>query len=326
MTNVISLETRQRSNALNDLEIRNVSTERENDTELSQRYTQYKVTDSAYFFTPVKAPLFADFNGQRVEVENKRAIIKQETGELVSVVGKNYGIVSNSEVFGQFDEALAESGIDLTGAYKRVTECSGGAQTILGYSFPAYSVEVTNRCRGDVVRLAVTARNSYDGTTPFTARFTQDRLVCKNSMVSCTDISYYHGRHTKNLVIEHAVQTIKESIHMFLENAETYKLWADTPVRDRDARKMFERLCVKQGYKSEFNEKAVEEHFNQWLKESAVLGKNRWALFNTLTFWSTHAKVTAKSEAQNNQRLLQIKREEKVLALINSAGWFKKAA
>lgn len=326
MSNVINLTNRFRANELSNLEVREISSKVQHDTTLSQAYTKnLGVLADPDFFTPVAAPLIADFNGAEVAVPNKKAIINGETGELVSVVGNEYRIIPNASVFGEFDNALAESGIDLTGAYKTVHSCNNGASTILGYSFPAYETTITDREVGDVVRLSVTALNSYDGTSPFVARFSQDRLICQNSMVGLTDISYFAGKHTKGLVVEHAVEKIKQSIHMFLENAETYKKWANLSVSDAEAESMFQRMSIKAGYKTEFNEKAVEDHMNQWRKESAKLGKNRWALYNTLTFWSTHAEVTAKSKARNNDRLIQMKREAKVLKVINQAGWFKAA-
>lgn len=81
-----------------------------------------------------------------------------------------------------------------------------------------------------------------------------------------------------------------------------YKVWAYIPVTD-----------------------VVAEHLLHWAVESKILVKNRWELYNTLTFWSTHADVQKKSKARNNQVVIQVKLEERLLTLLSHTGWWKKA-
>ena len=246
---VISAD-KARKQELNSLEIRHTSTsmgsaEVEHDITLNNRYTQnLGVLESPDFFEPIEAPLIAEYEGNLIDVPNRKAIIRSDTGKVISTVGQNYKVINNATVFSQFDEALAESQIDLTGAYKRVSVCRGGAQTILAYAFPAYETTVTDREVGDVVRLTTLARNSYDGSSMFMARFSQDRLVCKNSMVGMSDISYFAGKHTQNLQIEHAVEKIKQSIDVYCQNVDLYKRWAKESVSVATAKRCFEKLCV----------------------------------------------------------------------------------
>jgi len=322
MNNVISIENQVRKNALASMSVEELSSETEHDTTLNAMYTKkLGVLDSPDFFEPIEAPLVAQYEGEEICVPNKKAIIRADTGALVSVVGNGYQVVKNSEVFAQFDEALAESGIDLTGAYKTVNICRGGASTILGYSFPAYETTITDREVGDTVRLSIRARNSYDGFNMFETNFFEERLVCKNSMVSSDCVSYFGGKHTKNIVIEHAVEKILRSIDVFCEHAETYKRWANKPMTDQGAEKIFQKFCVKNGYKTEFNEKKVGEHMERWHVESSKLGKTFWALYNTLTFWATHAKVQERVKANAPER--QIAREVKLSKFM---GFLAKAA
>jgi len=324
---IIDLNTRRRENELNGLEIRQTSNsfgnnnQVEHDTTLNTHYTQkLGVLKSPDFFEPIEAPLTADYNGTTVEVPNRKAIIRSDTGEVISTVGIDYKVVNNATVFSEFDTALAESEIDLTGAYKRVSICRGGAQTILAYSFPAYQTTITDREVGDVVRLTTLARNSYDGGSMFMARFSQDRLACKNSMVGMSDISYFAGKHTQNLQVEHAVEKIKQSINVYCKNADLYKRWSKETITIKTAQRCFEKLCVKKGYTTEFNEKKVNEHLDQFAIESQKLGRTKWALYNTLTHIATHQKVQSRSEEAGNAPLRQVKREEKLIKFFSGEG------
>lgn len=323
---IVDLNTKRREKTLNNLEMRHTQTKfgnqaTEHDTEINENYTQkLGVLQSPDFFEPIEAPLTALYEGQRVEVPKRKAIIRSDTGEVISTVGIDYKVVNNKTVFDEFDTALAESAIDLTGAYKRVSTCRGGAQTILAYSFPAYEEKITDRDVGDVVRLTTLARNSYDGNSMFSARFSQDRLICKNSMVGMSDISYFAGRHTQNLQVEHAVEKIKQSINVFCNNAELYKRWANEKISLDFALRCFQKLSIKNGYVTEINEKTLEEYLEQFNIETRVLGHNKWALYNTLTHISTHKKVTDASAAAGNAPLRQVHREEKLMKFFNGAG------
>jgi len=323
---VIDMSTKRREKTLNNLEMRQTQTkfghqETEHDTQLSNQYTQnLGVLQSPDFFEPIESPLFTTYNDESIEVPNRKAIIRSDTGKVISTVGIDYKVVNNATVFDAFDTALAESAIDLTGAYKRVSTCRGGAQTILAYSFPAYEEKITDRDVGDVVRLTTLARNSYDGNSMFSARFSQDRLVCKNSMVGMSDISYFAGRHTQNLQVEHAVEKIKQSINVFCNNVELYKRWSNETISLDFALRCFQKLSVKNGYVTEINEKTLEEYLKQFNIEARVLGHNKWALYNTLTHISTHAKVTEASKTAGNAPLRQVHREEKLMKFFDGAG------
>ena len=323
---VIDLGTKRREQTLNNMEMRQTKNTlynrgTEHDTTLSEQYTQnLGVLESPDFFEPIETPLFATYEGQSVEVPNRKAIIRSDTGEVVSTVGHNYKVVNNATVFAAFDQALAESEIDLTGAYKRVSVASGGAKTILAYSFPAYEETITNRETGDVIRLTALLLNSYDASSMFSARFQEDRLICKNSMVGATDITTFAGRHTQNLQIEHAAEKIKQSIDVFCGKADLYKRWANDKISLDTAIKCFEKLSVKKSFTTEVNEKRLEEYLEQWNVEVRALGHTKWALYNTLTHISTHAKVQERSLKAGNAPLRQLNREIELTKFLQGPG------
>lgn len=328
MDNVVDMQNKFKENRLSNLETREISSKLEHDTTLNSHYTKHlSILDSPDFFVPEEQPIFIERLGKQIALDNKKAIINPDNGEVLSVVGSDYKVVTNSEVFRLYDEALSESDIDLTGAYKTVHQCGKGGRTILNYSFPAYETTITNRQVGDVVRLSCGASNSYDGLSSFSTSFDSIRLVCLNSMVTANPISYFSKKHTKGLVVEHAIQKIKRAIDVYLEHAEMYKKWADTPVTVDEGKLLFQKLSVKKGYTTEFNEKTYTEYMEQWVKEAKVLGRNRWSLYNAMTHIATHKEVQERTVKANNVKLAQVKRESDLRSFLsNQTNWFNKEA
>lgn len=327
MNNIIDSGSKFKERRLNNLNAFERNTELEHDTTLAKSYTTLKATESVDFFTPVETPVYIDMDGNSMAIEGRKAIVNPDNNEVLSIVSDRYKLVTNQEVFDAFDTALAESSIDLTGAYKSVYVCGKGGRTVLNYSFPAYETTITDRVVGDVVRLSCGAVNSYDGLTKFSTMFDSIRLVCSNSMVTADPIAFYGGKHTQNLVIETAIQKIKRAIDVYCDHAEMYKRWANTDVSVEDGKKLFAKLTVKKGYTTEYNEKKFNEYMEQWLKEARVLGRNRWSLYNAMTHISTHTEVKARSNNMNPEKVAQEKREAELRKfLATNTDWFNREA
>ena len=327
MNNIIDSGSKFKERRLNNLNAFERNTELEHDTTLAKSYTTLKATESVDFFTPVETPVYIDMDGNSMAIKGRKAIVNPDNNEVLSIVSDRYKLVTNQEVFDAFDTALAESNIDLTGAYKSVYVCGKGGRTVLNYSFPAYETTITDRVVGDVVRLSCGAVNSYDGLTKFSTTFDSIRLVCSNSMVTADPIAFYGGKHTQNLVIETAIQKIKRAIDVYCDHAEMYKRWADTPVSVDDGKKLFAKLTVKKGYTTEYNEKKFNEYMEQWLKEAKVLGRNRWSLYNAMTHISTHTEIKARSNNMNPEKVAQEKREAELRKfLATNTDWFNREA
>ena len=332
---VIDMNQKRREKEVSEMEIRHTQTTfgdrtTEHDTTVNDHYTQnLGILESANFFEAIEAPLFATYGGESVAVPNRKAIIRSDTGAVISTVGHKYNVIQNDSMFSSLDQSIIESGIDTTGAYKRVSIASGGAKAILGYSFPAYEEKITNRDVGDVVRLTLLAINSYDASSPFLTDFREERLACKNSMVSPLTVAAFRGRHTQNLEIEHAVEKIKRSIDVFCTKADLYKRWANENISIDFALRCFSKLSVMKGHTTKVNEKTLNEYLEQFNKETQVLGHNKWALYNTLTHISTHAMIrknkngqpeNRKNQDQESAPLRQLRREDELSSFLNGAG------
>ena len=98
-----------------------------------------------------------------------------------------------------------------------------------------------------------------------------------------------------------AVAKLETALEVYTKNAELWKKFPKSPITNAQATVIFQKIAGK----SDRLEVLLEETFIKYVDE---MGKNVWALFNTLTDWSTHAKF--KNEA--NKVATVYNREAKV--------------
>ena len=243
-----------------------------------------------------------------VLVPTHKAIVNDD-GTPIAVVGKNYNLVQNADIMPQFHEVILASNLDRTGMTKKIQQSHMGAKTIVTYTFPAHEMEITP---GDTVQLRIMVLNSYDGSWKFMSMVGAVRMACMNGQVMADAFSEYSAKHTKSLDVEMAVAKLETALEVYTKNVELWKKFPKSPITNAQATAIFQRIAGK----SDRLELLLEETF---LKYVAEMGKNAWALFNTLTDWSSHAKF--KNEA--NKVATVYNREAKVRKVLP---WLKEMA
>ena len=143
------------------------------------------------------APLQMDTVGvtpqQTVEVEKKQAIIREDNLNVIGVVGKNYKVFQNQEVFGSLD-TLIDSG---EARYTAAGEYDSGAKVWMLMSLPR-EMEII----GDPHAAFLLAQTSHDGSGSVTIRPIIERLGCSNQInrvfKAKNKAHTYTLRHTSN--------------------------------------------------------------------------------------------------------------------------------
>jgi hypothetical protein len=149
--------------------------------------------------------------------------------------------------------------------------------------------------------LKITVLNSYDGSWKFMSLVGAFRLLCTNGQIIGDSFSSYYGKHTKSLDVEYAINKLENSLEVYLHNAELWKQYPTSKITIQQANNILLTL-------SDGNEKMMELLNSTYQKYVFEMGHNLWALFNTLTDWSTHADVRNDS----NKSATVITREQKV--------------
>jgi hypothetical protein len=157
--------------------------------------------------------------------------------------------------------------------------------------------------------LMITVLNSYDGSWKFMSMVGAFRLLCTNGQIIGDSFSSYYGKHTKSLDVDYAINKLEDSLEVYLHNAELWKQYPTSKITIGQANTVLLALAKD-------NIKLMEELNSTYQKYVFEMGHNLWALFNTLTDWSTHSKVTNVS----NKPSIVVSREgrvRKVLPMLN---------
>ena len=211
--------------------------------------------------------------------------ITNEDGSPIAVVGKNYNLVQNADIMPQFHDVILASDLDRTDMTKEIQQSHYGAKTIVTYTFPAHEIEIAP---GDFVQLRIMVLNSYDGSWKFMSMVGAVRIACMNGQVVVDSFSSYNAKHTSSLDTDVAVAKMETALEVYTKNAEVWKSYPKSPVTNLQATRIFKQVAGK----SDRLEALLEETYLKYVDE---MGKNLWAVFNTLTDWSSHAKF--KNEA-----------------------------
>jgi len=182
-------------------------------------YLQSKSLD----WTVAKRPLTSD----GALVESFVAIKREDTGEVLGVVGSDYQPVQNINAFRAFD-AVIESGqaqIQSAGAFD-------GKKVWMQATFNTSHEVVV----GDVVRATVVLMNGHDGSGSCKANRIVERLVCKNGMTRRATQRLYMIRHTRNVnerleqandLVSRVIQQTEREVAQYAEMAKRQMVTAD---------------------------------------------------------------------------------------------------
>ena len=229
---------------------------------------------------------------------NTHKAVVDEKGNIISVVGKGYNVIQNADIIPDYERAIYRSGLDTTDMERDIQQSHGGARTVVTYTFPAHRIEVK---KDDPMDLKISVLNSYDGSWKFMSLVGALRLACLNGQVIGDFFSSFYGKHTMNLDTDVAVDRLETSLDVYLQNAEYWKQYPKISVTDLQAQNVFLNLA---GTSKVLNG-VLEEIYSKYTDE---MGSNLWALFNTLTDWSSHSKF----KNIRNQAATVITREQKI--------------
>ncbi len=250
------------------------------------------------FVTMEERPIYVE----DVALSTHKAIYNPETKRTVSVVGNGYQLVDNNTVFGQFEDAIRLSGLDSNGMERDIQTSHGGGRTVVSYTFPEHKVQVKE---DDYVDLKLTILNSYDTSWRFRVLGGAFRLLCANGMIVGDTFLEYSGKHTASLDTERAIANLDNSLQGFLATADLWKQYPKVKINEVQAASVFDTLA--KGSKTML--KYLDECHKMYVDE---LGSNLWALFNTLTEWSSHHEIKNKQNAPS----IIVNREERVRKLL----------
>jgi len=250
---------------------------------------------------------------------NSKQIVRTDTNEVLGVHKSAYKPVLHSDVVNSIEDAVIESQVSKdyyidTKIFENGAKLKGTVHFRDLYIENKKSAEV-----GDIVNFKVDFLNSYDGSWSYMQKAEGHRLVCKNGMVSGLAIAMSKFKHTTSINIEGSANKIQIGLETFLNNKSKWERWTQIKLEDQNVETFLKATVCKthtrQSGVSKTNEKQLEILLGLWEKEKNQLGNNQWALYNCLTYWSTH------TQDARTPHIASFNREGDVGRAINSKAW-----
>jgi len=268
-------------------------------------------TTNDWNFETVKEPVMRP-NGQ--VMENIYNLVRTDTDEVLHTHNNSYTILSHDDAVNAAYDAVKEA--DISQDFSVDIKCMDSGRKLKGtILFNDLTIEPQE---GDHVKLRMDFFNSYDASWAYANQLAGLRLVCTNGMVSPQAIAKVWARHTANINVQASVSQIAQGMETFFHNKEQWQEWMKVKVSRDQAEALFKDTVVKRRTKAtdeRYNAKQLEVLLGQLDTEFSTLGKNKWALYNCLTHWSSH------TEASKTPEIAQRSREAKVASAMNSKQW-----
>ncbi len=197
-----------------------------------------------------------------------KAIVREDTNEVISIVRNSYNIVTNSELIDQLLRQLATCGqsfkIDPSHSFV------SNARMRLQITFP----ELRLRDRESDIALSAFIHNSYDQSEGIRFYFGAIRAICSNGMVFGTVLSKYYSRHTKGFSFDDLGEKLQEARSYFPE------------IQERITR--LEQLRVDEQLVENVSDKISKRLAEVCIAEEEIGRITQWRLLNRLTNHISH--------------------------------------
>ena len=270
----------------------------------------------------------------KILTSTKRIIYRTDTGAELGVHGKRYVAVPPKRLIDTSRSIILNSDLNTSGLKETIQTSHNGSRTFVKYDLPEHSYVTPD---GDTATLSLLSITSFDGTWAFMMSCAATQYACTNLQVFTTgEIAVYKSKHTQGLDIARGSKIIMNSLNVMQNENELWHKYYNTSIRDVDAFNIFVKASkaektinkLKEFYGSNLS---IEELLSLSPRENKALtymyniykdtykkrlGDNLWAVYNTMTDWSTHAEVSKRSE--NNIASVQHQRQQTVKDVVNS--------
>jgi len=251
------------------------------------------------------------------EIPRSQHVIRTDTGDSLGVHGSKYQIIKHDDVVNSVMDAIKSKHNQLGTDYNAKFFVIENGRKLRGeIRFP--NERIVDPEVNDHIEFRVQFYNSYDGSWAFQQSTDALRLWCLNGCTTPDSIAKTWAKHTTKVNVEGSGQKILNGLDIFKNNKQLFDGYRSTPVTTEDAESFFKStLCKTQtkGSALKFNDRQLQALLGNFDNESAQLGRNQWALYNAMTYWSTHCDGAVSPE--NTRRI----REGQLIKALKSNQW-----
>lgn len=235
---------------------------------------------------PVEMQPVFDMYGN--EINGQQCVMRTDTNQVMGVHGSRYKAVSHDDVVNSILDGVTQA--DLSSDYTVDVEVLEDGRKLRGHIlFNDLTVEPAV---GDYTKFKVDFFNSYDASWSFSQQASGLRLWCLNGCTTPDAVAKSRYKHTASINVEGSANKMINGLQHFMSRKEVWQSWMAMPLADAQVENFLKKTVAKaftrQQQISKTNEKQLENLLGIWADESSNLGRNKWALYNTLTYWATH--------------------------------------
>jgi len=235
---------------------------------------------------PVEMQPVYDMHGE--PIDGSQHVVRTDTNQSLGVHGSRYKMVTHDDVVNSVVDSVKQA--KLSRDYTVDVEVLENGRKLRGQIlFNDLTVEPTV---GDYVKFKVDFFNSYDASWSFSQAASGLRLWCLNGCTTADAVARTRYKHTTSINVEGSAAKIVNGLDHFMSRKEVWQSYMATTVTTPMAEKFFKNTVAKaftrQTQVTKTNEKQLEKLLEIWANECRQLGRNKWALYNTLTYWATH--------------------------------------
>ena len=262
---------------------------------------------------PVESQPVFDSNGN--EINGQQCIMRTDTQEVLGVHGSRYKLVSHDDVINSIMDGVKQA--DVSRDYDMNVYVYENGRKMRGeIIFPDLTVEPSV---GDYTQFKIDFTNSYDAVWAFAQSASGLRLWCMNGCTTPDIAARTRAKHTASLSVEGSAAKISNGLEHFMTRGNVWKSWMGTPINDNQAESFFKNTVAKAFTKqlqvTKTNEKQLENLITIWRDEKALLGANKWAMYNCLTYWATH------THDMKSPHTARYNREQDIAKAMRSKHW-----
>jgi phage/plasmid-like protein (TIGR03299 family) len=242
----------------------------------------------------LETPIYTTINENQVQIVDKKALVREDTGTILSVVSESYHAFQNSELFELLNKVSDTTGLQLMrgGLFK------GGARVYV--QFKSNDLTLTNQNgTPDKVKGYLTGINSFDGSTSLAFGPSNVTISCMNSFFAAFRAMDTKVRHTRNMLVKvdelaYALTKLTEmEREMFTSITKMSETRFDDEIKDRVTKALFnikpDANLRSEDDVSKTTRNKMSRFYIDLNGELQEKGDNLWGLFSGITKYTTHS-------------------------------------
>lgn len=235
---------------------------------------------SPLLFDVYERPLYyKGKEGREYGDTNHKALVRmfKDNPVVLAVVQNTYQTVQNAELFARIENGLGTAMRDEKYDIRDRISYSG-AKCFREYVFPSIKVDSPDR---DTIAFRIIVENGF-GRNAIKMHSGAIDFFCTNGMVR-GDYESTYARHTKGLVLSKFEDNVKRAVDIFWKDRNMWNELRATVLKDDE--------LVQKWLADKFGDRLGGRLFHQYLIEAKARGgRNKWALYSALTYYSSHAQ------------------------------------